>query len=131
MTTTTILSAVSAGTSTNVGDKFNPVVTALQAATTAVLVSVQVTLTTLADVTAKIRVRQAVSPNSHTAAVGPQVMQQASEYVDLFLLSGTNSFLLERSSGILVTAAGYHYCWVEMPKLTAACTLTVKLQEIP
>ena len=132
MTTTTILSAVSFGTSTNTGNFFNPVKTTLQSATTAVLIAVQLTRGSgNVQLNNRIIVRHAVSPTSYsTAAIGAQVLQLAGNYVELPFLTSTD-LSLERSSDVLVTAAGYHYCWVEAPNLTEAATITVKLQEIP
>lgn len=132
MTTTAILSAVSAGTSTNIGDRFNPVETALQATTTAVLISVQITRGASMNENRKIRVRHAVSPNNYASAlIGALALAQASEYVDVEISGQHGTLISERASDVLVTAAGYHYCWVEMPKLPVACTITVNLQELP
>ena len=132
MTTTTILSAVSFGTGSNTGNFFNPVKTTLQSATTAVLIAVQLTRGRgNVQLNNRIIVRHAVSPTSYsTAAIGAQVLQLAGNYVELPFLTSTD-LSLERSSDVLVTAAGYHYCWVEAPNLTEAATITVKLQEIP
>jgi hypothetical protein len=62
--------------------------------------------------------------------VGAQALIQGSEYVDLNVKAGSSTDI-ERSSDILVTGAGYHYIWVEMPTLLTACTLNAYLQELP
>ena len=131
MTNTTVISAVSAGTSTNVGPWFSPIKTTLQAATTAVKLSCRVTLGVSSDSGSKIRFWQAVSTVSYsTALAGAQALISGAEYVDLLVKSGS-SVDIERGSGVLVTGAGYHYCWVEMPTLSTACTLNAYLQELP
>jgi len=131
MTNTTVISAVSAGTSTNVGPWFSPIKTTLQATTTALKVNCRVTLGVSSDTGSAIRFRHAVSTVSYSSAlVGAQALIQGSEYIDLNVKAGS-SVDIERSSDILVTGAGYHYIWVEMPTLLTACTLNVYLQELP
>lgn len=133
MTTTAILSGVSLGTSTNIGQFFNPVKTALQAATTTVKLSSQLTLGAAsgANASSRVKVWQAVSPISYgSALLGAQALFQGATY-SLIRLDALATNTIEIPSELLVTAAGYHYCWVEAPTLTVAATLTVNLLEIP
>lgn len=132
MTSTTILSAVSFGTSTNKGMFFNPVKTTLQAGTTALFIACRL-IRGSANVqqNSSMRIRHAVSPTSYaTAADGADALRLASEYVELPFRGGIQ-LSLERSSDLLITAAGYHYCWVETVDLTEAATITVTLHELP
>lgn len=133
MTTTSIITAQSIGTSTNVGPLIGPVKTTLQAATTAIIISVQLTLGATGGNSAgsMLKVWHAVSPISYsTATIGALALAQGAEYV-LVKLDALASLVIERSSDVLVTAAGYHYCWIEAPVLVQAATVTVNLQEIP
>ena len=131
MTNTTVISGVSAGTSTNIGTWFNPVKTTLQAATTCVKINARVTLGASGASGSKIRVRHAVSTVSYSSAlVGAQALVQGSEYVELEQRAD-GSLDIERPSDTLVTGSGYHYCWVEMPTLPTAATINVYLQELP
>lgn len=132
MTNTTVISAVSGGTTTNTtGSWYSPIKTTLQAATTAVKLNCRVTLGATGATGSKIRFRQAVSTVSYaTALAGAQALIQGSEYVDLEQRAD-GSLDIERGSGILVTGSGYHYCWVEMPTLPVAAVLNAYLQELP
>lgn len=135
MTTSTILSAISFGTSTNVGPFFNPVETALQATTSCVKIACKVTRGSgNVQAGSKVRIWHAVTPTDYsTAALGARALRPGAEYVeiDLAAISGDGPLELERSSDILVTAAGHHHCWFDAPTLTEAATLTVSLQELP
>jgi len=131
MTNTTVISNASGGTSTNVGPWFSVTKTTLQSTTTCVKINARVTLGASGASGSKIRVRHAVSTVSYTSAlVGAQALIQGSEYVDLEQRAD-GSLDIERSSDVLVTGAGYHYCWVEMPTLASAATINVYLQELP
>lgn len=133
MTSTTIFNAVACGTGANQGNLFNPVKTTLQAGTTTVKIAVKMVFgagTPLLP-TSVIRVRHAVSPTSYTdATVGALALRGGAEGVDI-PMNPQQSLTLEVSSEVLVTAAGYHYCWAEMPGTTVAAALTVILQELP
>lgn len=131
MTNTTIISAVSGGTSTNVGPWFNPVKTTLQAATTALKINARVTLGASGSSGSKIKIWHACSPVSYgTALIGAQALIQGAEYV-ILEQKADGSLDIERPSDILVTGAGYHYCWIEMPTLVVAAAINVYLQELP
>lgn len=134
MTTTTIINAQSFGTSTNVGNFLSPIKTTLQATTSAALIAVRVTLANQsANRTARLRVWCAVSPISYsTALIGCQALQGGAQYVEMVLDGkGVPTSDLDRSSMVDITAAGYHYCWLEAPTITDAGTCTVNLQELP
>lgn len=133
MTVTNIVSSVSAGTGSNIGGFFNPVKTALQAATTTLKCNFRATFTTLpgANASAVLRLWQAVSTVSYgSATLGAQALVQGGLYTDIKLayLASTDA---EVPSDLLITGAGYHYCWFDMPTLTVACSLNVYLQEFP
>lgn len=133
MTTTAIINGVSVGTGSSIGQFLNPVKTTLQAATTTVKLSAQLTLGAAAGANASSRVRiwQAVSPISYsTALLGAQSLFQGAIYTAL-RLDALATNVIEMPSDLLVTAAGYHYCWIEMPTLVVAATIIVNLQELP
>ena len=131
MTTTNVIASVSGGTSTNVGAWFSPIKTTLQVTTTAVKLNCRVTLGATGATGSKIRFRHAVSQVSYSSAlIGAQALIQGSEFVELEQRAD-GSLDIERGSEVLVTGAGYHYCWVEMPTLPVAASLNAYLQELP
>ena len=132
MTSTAIISAVSIGTGSNQGMVFNPVKTTLQAATTTVKIAARITFGDgSVRPSSNIRVRHAVSPTSYTdAATGAHALKQDGNGVEI--PHAPNGGLdIERSSEVLITGAGYHYCWLEVPLLPIAATITVTLIELP
>ena len=134
MTTTSIITSQSIGTGSNIGPFIAPVKTTLNANTTAALISVSLTLgDTSASVSSKLRVWCAVSPVSYsTATVGAYALKSGAQWVELNLdPKGLPTLVLERASMVDITAAGYHYCWIEAPTLPVAATVTVNLLELP
>lgn len=133
MTTTAIINGASVGTGSNIGSFVSPTETALQAATTALKISAQITLGVLTDGnnSSVIKVWHAWSPINYPSAIaGVQALAQGAEYVQIRLNSNLSG-VLEKGSELLITAGGYHYCWIEMPKLTTAATIIVNLIELP
>lgn len=132
MTNTTIINNVSIGTSTNVGSPFNPVKTTLQTATTAIKVNFRVTFGGAGGSTgSKVRFWQACSQVSYsTAVLGALALQPGAIYTDI-PLQNQGSVDVERPSDIIVTASGYHYCWITVPTLDVAAGAYAYLQELP
>ena len=134
MTTTTIITSQSFGTGSNVGPFLSPVKTALNAATTATVISASVTLGDTAGIkSSKVKVWCAVSPiNYSSALVGAYALKSGAQWVELNLdPAGLPTLTMERASMADITASGYHYCWIEAPTLPTAATCTVNLQELP
>lgn len=135
MTTTTIMSAVSCGTGSNIGMFFNATKTTLQTTTTLTLSSFQVT-TVPANINpnAVVVLCEAVSPNSYaTAAAGALALSGAAVRTPISL-SDSSAFVRELPTDSQLTAGGgpaYHYAWLEVPTVPTALTVTVKLQELP
>ncbi len=131
MTTTTIVSAVALGTSTNVGDFVQPTKTTLQDTTTTVQIVVSITRGVSIPVEGTlVRVYYSCSPVSYSSAlVGAQATAQGSRFVDVILK--TDRPTAEVTSELLVTAAGYFYCWLTMPRLAVTAAVTVNLEELP
>lgn len=135
MTTTTIMSAVSCGTSTNVGDFFNATKTTLQTTTTLTFSSFQVT-SAAANVKGRPEVVlcEAVSPNSYaTAAAGALALSMDATRTVISLSNSTVRVFEKTGDSILACGGGtaYHYAWLECPTVVTALAVTVKLQELP
>lgn len=133
MTVLAIMNAVSCGTGTDIGDTFNPTKTALEATTTALKISCKLSLASGggANFSSKIRIYHATSQISYTSALaGALALKPGAEYVELNLAQSASADM-ERASDLLITAAGYHYCWVLMPILPTAGALTVNLEQLP
>jgi hypothetical protein len=133
MLNTVIINAVPMGTGASIGFLINPVKTTLQATTSTLKTNVQITLgsTSGGNQSSKLKVWHAVSPNSYASAlIGALALAQDAEYVEI-RLDQSGTAIIERSTDVLLTTAGYHYCWVEMPTLTTNATLLVTLMELP
>lgn len=135
MTTTTVINAQSFGTSINVGDFKFGARTPLQATTTAIRAVLSVTLGEACALSGPVVVRlyHATSPTDYsTGAAGALACAQTPEYIELSLHPTMHGSLIrEKASQLIPAAAGYHYCWLSVPKLPVAATVTVKLEETP
>jgi hypothetical protein len=137
MTGTTIMSAVSCGTSTNVGPIVGATKTALQATTTLCYSSFQVTTTALnAALGGEITLWQAVSPNSYVTAAAGAAALRGTAIPTIIKLCNPQLLISERISDSILACGGasgsvYHYAWLEVPALTNALAVTTKLQELP
>ena len=135
MTTQSLISAQSVGTSTNIGNnKFsiNPVT--LAAGTTAFVINAQLTTpsttTALQDKGQALRVWYTTTIRTVTAANAPFTLGQTARYVDIrpgqvaglaFSIDST----LEPKTGSLL------HCWCDVPAFTVAHTLSVDVVELP
>lgn len=130
MTTTAIINSQSIGTSTNVGDFVQPTRTALQATTTQVQVIISITRGAAIPEGSYVGVYQAVSPvNWGTGAPNMQQVQMNAQFTRVPLRA--DRVVIEIASGTLPTAAGFHYCWLQVPVMSVASTITVNLEETP
>lgn len=132
MTTTSVITAQSFGTLTNVGDnKLSIAPVALQSGSTAFVVNVQVT-TGAADGNPEqeVRVWYTTSPRTFTAANAPISLAPTARYVDIRPSSRGSTILTRDSSLEPVTGASF-YCWVSLPRMNAAAILDVSLVELP
>lgn len=133
MTTTAIISAVSCGTGANTGPLFNPVKTTLQVTTTTVKIAAKIVFVagTTFRPNVMIRILHAVSPTSYgDATLGLLALRVGAAAIEI-PVNPTQSLTHEVSSEVLITAAGYHYCWLDMPNLEVAGAITVNLLELP
>lgn len=131
MTTTAIISAIALGTGSNVGDFINPTKTTLQATTTTVQIVASVTRgVSMGPEGVRVRVYYAASPISYSSAlVGAQAVASSARFIDVFMKSDRPTS--EFTSDLAITAAGYFYCWVQMPTLPVTAAVTVNLEEMP
>lgn len=135
MTTTDLLSSQSIGTSTNIGDKKFPVKTTAQAGTTAYSINAKLTLGSGIPLSASnnITVWYTSSSFSLTAAEAAAQLDTApARYVRLPLSPNpsTHGLVTYANSFIEPLQGAYIYIWFELPNLTTAATLDVKLVEI-
>lgn len=131
MTTTTAINAQSIGTSTNKGEGlFSQKITA-QSDTSGYFVSPEITNGATGDYDSKqvVRIWFSSSAYSYTAANAVSSLKQDASYVDVRPgrhaadITANNSFLS-------VLAGAYIYLWCDIPTVTTAQTLTVKVTEI-
>ena len=131
MTTTTIVTAQSVGTSTNVGEGKFPQKTTAQALTDRFYVEAKVTNGAAAyDKSKRITMFMVASPTSVTAAAAVDLLRQTADRVDLRIddKQGTQRATI---SSCIPLSGSYIYVWFDIPNQTVAQTLDVNLVEGP
>lgn len=132
MTTTTVISGQTFGTSTNVGNaKFSIAPVTLQASTTAYVVQLKWTAgASIENRGSRIVVWYTTTAATVTAGNAPTQLNQTARYVDLVAPQSAAGVQIRDSSLEPVTGNKFH-CWVEAPNLSVAATLDVVLVELP
>lgn len=130
MTTTTVITSQSIGTSTNVGEGLFPQQVAIQATTSDYVICMRVTNGAGSYLPkSEIIVRYASSPFNITAAQAVTQLAPASRYVSL-KPSDKGSAVVIKNSLFEPILGGYIYLWCEVPSTTVAQTLDVSVVEI-
>lgn len=132
MTTQSIISGQSFGTSTNVGNgKFSVSPLTLTSTTTAYVITAQWTNGAGPwDPNARVKVWYTTTMRTVTAANAPQQLGQTARFVELFPAPGSSLLAIKDSSLEPVTGEKLH-CWVDAPTLPTAATLSVDIVELP
>jgi hypothetical protein len=136
LTTQSLISGQSFGTSTNIGNgKFsiNPVT--LADATTGYIINVQVTPGAgPVDPNAYVRIWYTTTMRTVTAANAPYTLCDTSRYVDKLIGQSGQvrvSVAGSKDSSFEVKTGNKLHCWVDAPKLETAASLTVDVVELP
>lgn len=132
MTTTTVISAQSIGTSTNIGNSLFATKVTLGAATSAAIIASRVTNAATGgslDSRATVDIYYAFSPISVDAADAVNLLKQDARYLRL-LTEVAVSADRSRSSQVEVASGQYLYLWCDIPTFAAAATLNVYVTEI-
>ena len=130
MTTSPVLSNLSFGTGSNVGELYHSTHGLALTTTTALVVVKSVQTSADNNRSSALNVRYVWSPNLYASPLEAcNALKGGSRYVELRMigLSLTN----ERCSLPIATAAGYLYLWVEAPTLPTAATVSVSVVETP
>jgi len=132
MTTTTIVSGQSIGTSTNVGNSKFPTKQTLSPTSAAIVLTLRVTNGAgkgVDDERSVITMWYALSPVSVTAAEGTELLKQNARFVDLRLEPLAEKDRA-RDSELIVVSGQYLYVWFDVPPFNTAATLNAYLTEL-